>query len=536
MFTTTRYEFLRRAALGVAAFIFVLVLGLAATQEAVSAQAKDKEAIRKQAEQTLKQGDYADAVTLFEQYLTLMPKDNQARLGLSYAYLKQRLWGGAFDQAARVLESDRSSARARAIIGAAWLANGDFRGSAEAFRVALALDEREALAWAGAGLIDFYENRLSNSIDSLRHAVALAPNEPDFIFALAQASARKENFKEAADSFERFLQIAPKTDADRRARIRGLVEFLRYLGQQRGRLYQADGDKASLPLEMLTTRPVIPVRVNGSAPQKFVFDTGSGMCVLSEETARRLGVKAIAHGGQARAVGGNGRFEIIYGFLDKLEIGDVTIRNVPVYIRHFYAATTDASTSTVDGYLGTSAIAKYLTTVDYAKRTFALDTKRQSKKEAALIAELPIRSTSSGFLSGEVQLDGIEKPLNFIIDTGASISVLSDRLAGREELASLKEGLRMRVFGAAGVADDVRTLILPRVLLGEHSQHSINAAVLDLDSINETAGFEQTGILGGNFLYKYRVTFDFRKGILRLENPAGAGLPTTGPAASVAVK
>jgi len=37
------------------------------------------------------------------------------------------------------------------------------------------------------------------------------------------------------------------------------------------------------------------------------------------------------------------------------------------------------------------------------------------------VFELPIRSTSSGFWSSAINVEGIEKPLNFIVDTGASI-------------------------------------------------------------------------------------------------------------------
>ena len=80
--------------------------------------------------------------------------------------------------------------------------------------------------------------------------------------------------------------------------------------------------------------------------------------------------------------------------------------------------------------------------------------------------EIPLRTTSSGFLSGEVRLDGIAKPQNFIIDTGASISVVSEKLAELEEMANYITPTRMRVFGAAGIAEDVKTLLLPRVMLG----------------------------------------------------------------------
>jgi hypothetical protein len=42
--------------------------------------------------------------------------------------------------------------------------------------------------------------------------------------------------------------------------------------------------------------------------------------------------------------------------------------------------------------------------------------------------------------------------------------------------------------------------------------------VLDMEPVNETAGFTQAGILGGNFLRHFRVYFDFARGSMRLES------------------
>jgi predicted aspartyl protease len=108
--------------------------------------------------------------------------------------------------------------------------------------------------------------------------------------------------------------------------------------------------------------------------------------------------------------------------------------------------------------------------------------------------------------------------LNFIIDTGASISVVSERLASEEDhLSNYLEPTRMRIFGAAGIAEDVKSLLLPKVMLGAISRERISAAVLDLEPVNETAGFAQNGILGSNFLRHFRVSFDFGRALIRLE-------------------
>ena len=69
---------------------------------------------------------------------------------------------------------------------------------------------------------------------------------------------------------------------------------------------------------------------------------------------------------------------------------------------------------------------------------------------------------------------------------------------------------KMRVVGSAGVTDDVPSFLLPKVSFGTHSCERVTAIALDLDMINEASGFEQSGILGGNFLKNYRMTFDFK--------------------------
>jgi hypothetical protein len=63
----------------------------------------------------------------------------------------------------------------------------------------------------------------------------------------------------------------------------------------------------------------------------------------------------------------------------------------------------------------------------------------------------------------------------------------------------------------------VKTVLLPKVMLGNTTRDQITAAVLDMEPVNETAGFTQNGILGGNFLGHYRLSFDFRRGLIKLE-------------------
>ena len=522
-------RFFRTAAFSVAAFVLCFAIAGAAHQAPGFA---DKKAYNK-GYRALRKGDFEQAEKIFRELLNKDGRDVEARLGLSFTQLKQRSLQAAYDNAARVIMQDPLSARAHALLGAAILGAGEFSLSVEEFRTALSLDEDEALAVAGLAMVDFYENRMPTALAGLRKAVSMDPEEPDFVFNLGQAAARSEKYKEAADAYEKFLMIAPKTDFDRRARIVGLIDFLRYLGRQ-GSLYVPAGDyRSNVSFEATDNRPIIQIRINGNKePLKFVLDTGSGMSVISDQTAKKLGIKPVARGGLARAVGGGGKFEIVYGFVNSIEIGTARIDNVPVYIRKFFD-----NQIPVDGYLGLSVVAKFLTSIDYGTRRMSLvrqhqtdeveswTTVRRPENLQGLIpvapndgaVEVPLRTTSSGFLSGEVGLDGFDKNINFIIDTAASITVISEKLSQQEQLLDLLQPSKMRVFGAAGVTEDVKLLQLPRLSLGLSRLEKINAAVLDMEPVNETAGFTQSGILGGNFLRHFRIYFDFARGAMRLE-------------------
>lgn len=490
--------------------LFLILISVSSVLASASTPSKPDEISKliKQASRLTRRAEHAQAETILRQAVALDGKRSDARIELAYVLTKQRKLLEAYDLAFDVAEAEPKNARAFAVFGATLLSAGRFREARILFHNALRLNRNEHLALAGYGMLDFYENRITNSLYRLYEAIFLEPDEPDYQFAFAQVAARAERYKESADAYKRYLQVANIVDDERRARIKGLISFLRFLGQTTDLYANAGKEQGTVPFELVGNRPIISLRLNGKKELlRFVLDTGSGISVLSEDTANRLKIKPVTRGGFARGIGGDGKFEIVYGFLREVGIGEVSIRNVPVYLRKFHH-----TGQKIDGYIGLALISKFLATIDYGNQTFSL-TKRDSDtrgfREQA-DPSLPLRLTSSGFLSGEVQLEGMKSPLNFIVDTGASVSVISDRVAKTDGVSPFVSEEKLTVIGSAGVTDDVPTFLLPRVTFGSHSRKGILAVALDLDLINEASGFEQAGILGGNFLKNYRLTFDFK--------------------------
>lgn len=492
--------------------IIVLILvsqasALMAAGDIYQVNSDDFRSLLKQGDKLVRRGEYYEAEKFFTRATEIHPTHSGAKLKLAFVYVKQRRLREAYDLSHSVAKAEPKNSNAFAVLGATLLSAGRFREARTIFVNALRLNRREALAWAGYGMLDFYENRIVASLGKLAEAVYHDSDEPDYFFSLAQVSARAERYREAADAYRRFLDLSRNTDDERRQRIKGLINFLRFLGHKQSLYVTASEAETSVPIQVIGNRPVIEIKVNGrDEPLRFVLDTGSGMTVISDETAKRLNIEPVTRGGFAKGIGGDGRFEIVYGFLKQVEIGDVEVRSVPVYIRRFHS---DGNTD-IDGYIGLSLISKFLTTIDYGALTFSLTKKDIDPAAGGVSVSVPLRLTSSGFLSGEVQLQGVEEPLNFIVDTGASVSVISDDVASMESVSPFARTEKMRVIGSAGVTNNVPSFLLPRVSFGSHSRKSITAIALDLDMINEASGFEQAGILGGNFLRNYRMTFDFK--------------------------
>lgn len=493
----------------------------------------------KRADKEMRAANFAEAEKIYLQLLEKDQADKDARLGLSYALMKQMKLQTAYEHAAQVISADPLNARAFALLGTALLRSGEFRNSIEALYTAVKFDQKQALAIAGLSEIEYFENRARTAYDGLRRAIALDPNEPDYYVSLARACSRLEYYNEAADAYQRFLEVSPKTDAERRARIKGLIDFYRYLGTTK--INRVSGKElAIIPFDLVNNRPFIKVMVNGKGPFRFVIDTGASMSVLSDKAAQALGIKPVAKGGNARAIGGSGTFPILYGVLDSIQLGEARIDTVPIYIRTVHSTEDTPEGERSDGYIGLSVLSNYAVTLDYKTQQMTVDrtplredqlTKPATdsaeakpaepaaapKPEnlgalAGLGIEVPIRSTSGGLASAEAHLPTMDRPLNFIVDTGATISVISKAAVKRYDLEGMKlKGESFRVIGAAGIEEGAEALGLSALTVNNLRKNNSRALILDLEAVNETSGFEQHGVLGGDYLRHFRVVLDLRR-------------------------
>ncbi|HSE97754.1 MAG TPA: aspartyl protease family protein, partial [Blastocatellia bacterium] len=365
--------------------------------------------------------------------------------------------------------------------------------------------------------IDYFEGRLKDSRARAMQAYRLDPDEPDYLITLARSSARIELFAEAAQAYELFLDTLPKSDTERRDRVRGLIQLYRRLTGLK--IHQFSGvESVTVPFRLGSDRrPYIKLQVNGK-DATFVVDTGSGYTVISEEAARRLGVPEIARGGTSQGFGGSGHFPIVYGLLRSVQLGGARVDIVPCFIRPFHSAGHSDETE-ADGLIGLSILSNFLTELDYRDNALRLDRNFDRAAEPVSPEEIviPFRTTQNGLISVEAELDGNHR-INAILDSAAGSVVVSQAAVERFKLRDhIIKNQTVKVIGAAGVANNVELLFVRNWGVADLKQQNLRALVLNFDAINQTSGFEQGGIIGGDFLKNYSVTIDFTRGKVRFK-------------------
>jgi predicted aspartyl protease/Tfp pilus assembly protein PilF len=472
------------------------------------------EKLNRQGTKAIRGGKYEEAIKLFKNVIGQDASNPQAHLGLSLAYLKLQDYVLCFDHASIVIKAEQNIARAYSLAGIALLRSGFVDNAVAALNRALELDKKDALAFGAAAEVDYYEGRAKESRLKALYAYSLDPEEPDYLITVARSSSRLEMFSDAAEAYQRFLLIAPLNDAERRDRIRGLIDFYRQLAGVQ--VHQVTGPAiADTPFQLGTDRrPYLTVKLNGREA-KFVIDTGSGFTVISKDAAKKFGVAAIARGGTSQGVGGNGKFPIVYGLIRSFEIGDMKIRSIPCFIRPFHGSVERPEDERAEGFIGLSILAHFITEIDYKDKLVRLNRNLEEtpvSNPSENMTVVPFRTTQNGLISVETELEGAHR-INAILDSGASSTVISKaavtRLNMREQII---KGQSARVIGAAGITDNVELVFIRNCRVADLEQTNIRALVLDFAAINETSGFEQSGILGGDFLRNFRITIDFGRG------------------------
>ncbi|UNK42411.1 aspartyl protease family protein [Luteimonas sp. S4-F44] len=119
----------------------------------------------------------------------------------------------------------------------------------------------------------------------------------------------------------------------------------------------------------------------------------------------------------------------------------------------------------------------------------------------------------------EVRIEGVERPLSFVVDTAAGASVVDLALAERFELLAATSR-EMTIQGAGGSAAATRVTALQALSAGDFAWKA-QLLAMDLSQIAEGDAPPVEGILGNDLMARFDLRFDLPAGELVLA-PAGS--------------
>jgi cytochrome c-type biogenesis protein CcmH/NrfG len=172
-------------------------------------------------------GGAEQAADLYRQALKLRPRFAAAHAGLARALLARDDYDGALEQVAEARRDRPGYAEASVIEGRVLRELADNDGALEAFNRAL----RESRgfnpeAHTGVGLAHEDKGRHEEAVAAFRKAVAqLSDTEPVLYELLGRNFEKLERWKDAADAYDKYLQLAP--EGSHASAIRSIIEQLR---------------------------------------------------------------------------------------------------------------------------------------------------------------------------------------------------------------------------------------------------------------------------------------------------------------------
>jgi predicted aspartyl protease len=121
-----------------------------------------------------------------------------------------------------------------------------------------------------------------------------------------------------------------------------------------------------------------------------------------------------------------------------------------------------------------------------------------------------------------VEVNGLG-PFNFVLDTGASSSVITPNTA---KAAGVKRTGKSPIAVGAGGRIKAGLAKLKTLRLAPYTARNLEVALMDLDGVEKRLGIRVAGIIGYNFLRNYVVTIDFPARRLYLKQGVGKRLNT----------
>jgi Flp pilus assembly protein TadD/predicted aspartyl protease len=497
-------------ALGIA--LLLSAAPLAQQQRSSAPMSLTPDAGVKFADQLMELGRYKDAINTYRRAregADNEPLGVRAGIGAVKGILRIAGFSAAIDESRALLRLAPNNPTAISLLGDAYWASGLFTEAEAEYARALAIDPKNARSLHGRGRSRAAQRQLDSALADVLSAVESEPEDEGYRYTLADIYEQRGQVPQAIAALEQYLDLMPegrKSNAARWALTQ--LDVLKRFGSRPTEIDGGD-EVFTVPFKVERNKMFVTGRVNNGRPMDFVVDTGADQTSLSPEVARDARVEPV-NTMQIAGVGqkGVGFRDLQLGRINQLEIGSLKVKNVTCLIKSPVMAGMPSRES--DGFaplaLGLSV------SIDYEKKLLTM-----ARRLPAEIYDinLPMRMQRLPMVRAMVNRT---MPASFVVDTGGDAGLFVSRsLASTLQIDPDLRKIPVNLFGHAGQDKGAFVLAFVDVEFAKGADaKNTSVVVLNLDAPSWLIGVNIGGIMGHQFLSKYKVAIDLNRSELGL--------------------
>jgi|WetSurMetagenome_2_1015567.scaffolds.fasta_scaffold175766_1 hypothetical protein len=298
-----------------------------------------------------------------------------------------------------------------------------------------------------------------------------------------------------------------------------LWEHLSAFGDQKP--YQINWGKQTrveIPFLYTDPLPVVQLEIDGETVNCFI-DTGGADVILDDQVAARLGIKPDSQ--QVSSFGGGMKAKVEFGRARQLNIGGLTIRNLPVMIlpTQRWSDALTGGKHIIGGCVPTQLLKQFLGTLDYPNHKLILHQRSEKGKQlfeseikGKSATKIPFVLQSTHYMMAKGSLND-RQDLTFFVDSG-----LASEASFTAPIQTLKYAgipvpetkIDENSEGGGGGAWASGTFEIKKLGLGPLIQENVKGeyGARPPESYWEN-GFIVDGLISHNFLRQFAWTIDF---------------------------
>jgi clan AA aspartic protease (TIGR02281 family) len=513
------------------------------------------------ADQQFQAGKFSEAIQKYQQALKAEPTLIPAQAGLIQAYLRTDEVDAAYDLAKNSLTANPNSAHLLAAMGNVQYRRAEIPESEASFKAAVKNDPNSVEAYLGLARVLRTALLYRRAYDQVVRAHEIAPQNPEVQRAWSAMLPRRERIK----ALEAYLAGPHSDSPEENASLHAWLEYLKATVDQRAHACKlvSNVDKTETQLQMFLRDAKhvagygLLVKIN-DRNQRLLLDTGASGIVINRRAAEKAGLKRISSV-QFHGIGDNGQRDAYVAQADQVRIGDLEFKDCVVTVSEKSMGLDE------DGLIGADVFSSYIVDIDIPGDAFRLsplpkrpedttqapatlaseassdssdqpeeagqaekpEDKTTAEKSAATppAAHLPKDRYVAPDMANWARIYRIghdllmpthvndSKAMLFILDTGASLNMISTRAAASVSKVRSEDNLRIK--GLSGEVNKVYTTDMATLQFANIRQPNQYMATIDLAGISKNLGIEVSGFIGFPIFRLVEMKIDYRDGLVR---------------------